>query len=272
MEQIEYDVFKTYEAIAGDTDPFYDRVYFHTNENLRSLFSNFSVAGKDVFCVMSSGDHFLSSYYLGASNVDAFDINRLTFYYYYLRKWGFEQKDILYPDGILRGDGEFLRELISHVHPRNMEEERAFQYWKILSFGNAVYNKKIFYSGYSFFDLPFSNDLSRIKEIVSNQETHFQLMDFFSSQSFDKEYDVVILSNILEYCCDDQQLLENCHDNLSRLLKKDGVAVCSSLMDYGSSSLERKVMSSDFSFAAFPKSYNEILNTDIPVGYCYVKK
>ena len=41
--------------------------------------------GKEVLSVLASSDHVLTARYLEAKKVDAFDNNRFTLYYFYLR-------------------------------------------------------------------------------------------------------------------------------------------------------------------------------------------
>lgn len=61
----------------------FGKIYRNTNENLSKIFSNYNFENKNVLSVLASGDQVFSSYYLGANNVDTFDSNILTYYYFF---------------------------------------------------------------------------------------------------------------------------------------------------------------------------------------------
>ena len=65
----------------------YDSLYFSSNENFNNLFSSFDFKDKDVFSIVGSGDQALYFYNQGARQVDLYDINIVSIYYYYLRLW-----------------------------------------------------------------------------------------------------------------------------------------------------------------------------------------
>ena len=62
------------------------RVYGMTTENVKGTFSHYDFTGKDILTVCSSGDHIFGALLNGASQVDAFDVNALTEYYFYFKK------------------------------------------------------------------------------------------------------------------------------------------------------------------------------------------
>ena len=88
----------------------------------------------------------------------------------------------------------------------------------------------------------------------------------------DKKYDVIILSNIMEYLAFkdiDFSIIEN---NLDNLLKEDGVIVCSHLMHR--TALEKNALRDKFYCLEYPYSFRKTFIGELraPVGYSYVKK
>ena len=79
----------------------YGKIYFSSNEDLKTIFSNFDFKDKDVLTVAGSGDQAFYSYNDDAKKVDLFDKNKLTIYYYYLRKWIISYYDMFYPELLL---------------------------------------------------------------------------------------------------------------------------------------------------------------------------
>ena len=96
------------------------RIYVSSNEQLDAVFRGFDFKDKDVLSVLGSSDHVFSEYYLGAKSVTAFDINELTKYYYYLRKWLLENGMNLCPSAY---DDYFLKDMVRKIEPRFKEEK-----------------------------------------------------------------------------------------------------------------------------------------------------
>ena len=89
VECINYDVKQAINIMRGfhsKIDDFHDRLYFNSNEDLDALLSKFDFRDKDILTVLASSDQLFYFYDKGARIVDTFDINKLTFYYYFLRK------------------------------------------------------------------------------------------------------------------------------------------------------------------------------------------
>ena len=77
----------------------FKRIYTTSNEQLDAVFRGFDLKDKDILSVLGSSDHVFSEYYLGAKSVTAFDVNELTKYYYYLRKWSLIYRGVDVPYG-----------------------------------------------------------------------------------------------------------------------------------------------------------------------------
>jgi len=90
----------------------YGLVYYKNNEKIIDDLLSIDFENKDVLSVLSSSDQLLMFRALESKKVDTFDFNRLTIYYYYLRKWSIKYMNKLYP---LVDDNNWLKELISKV-------------------------------------------------------------------------------------------------------------------------------------------------------------
>lgn len=97
MTEIEEDIFDIEEAMYSH---FYKyQLYRNTNEDLKNVLPITDFFEKEVLPVMFSADQVFSTYYLGAKSVYTFDINKYTYYLFYLKKWCFiKYKNIKIPD------------------------------------------------------------------------------------------------------------------------------------------------------------------------------
>ena len=68
-----------YRSVTADNDADFYTFYSATNENLEYL-SMLGIDGKDTLTVTGSGDQALNLAFFGASSIETFDINQLTFF------------------------------------------------------------------------------------------------------------------------------------------------------------------------------------------------
>lgn len=249
----------------------YDKIYFQSNEYLNPLFQNFSVEGKDVFSVLASGDQMFLSYQEGAKSVDTFDINKLTYYYYYLRKWSILYFNQYYPPAKdLVWSHHFLFDSFKKSELFDEEDQDALRFWKEYTSKTFGYqNEELFYLS-SNEDSNEIGDLTRLKEILKKNPLSFQNIDISKEFPITKKYDVIILSNILEYLyfmnTDFNQLISN----LDSLLKDDGVIICSHFMHR--SALEKDKFKDTFDYHEFPYYIKKSIIRNLKLGYSYTKK
>lgn len=64
------------------------KVYNFTNENLNSLNSIYNFDNAKILSVLGSGDQYFTSLLNGASDIELYDINNLTWYYFVLKYYG----------------------------------------------------------------------------------------------------------------------------------------------------------------------------------------
>ena len=254
-----YDVYVASKLVDGKRIDNYDKLYYSTNENLDELFKYIDVKDKDVLTVLSSSDQYFYCCYNGANSIDSYDINKLTKYYYYLRLWGIKYLDMFYPSEDLFKNHIYIYELLKLVNCNNKDEKEAYEFWnnyirKVFPFdnGNLFYksNRK---KGIS--------DIDKLNESIRKNKFNFYNSDIKNISS-NKKYDVIITSNILEYCSFDT--IKIIRDKLNDLLVDDGIIVCSNIMyRYNSGNSIFREM---FDCVELPYVDN------YPLGYVYKKK
>lgn len=226
---------------------YYSRVYFNTNENLPLLYKKVDFKDKSVLSVLSSSDHPFMAYHYGAREIDTFDRNKLTFYYYYLRLWTIKYLKEEYPHGIANNDYNWLTKLLVKVEPCDAKEKSALFFWRTLLDKKYLFSRMFFYSD------NFDSSLFKSKDDLSNLENihiTYKNMDISKLlRKYNKKYDVIVLSNILEWLREERYDLSIARDGLYDLLNDDGIVLCSTVMQRSEKieKYERSIFESDFS-------------------------
>jgi len=217
--------------LAKTVGQVYDKkaiIYKNANENLKEIFTKYNIKNKDVLTVLASSDQALSFYYAKAKTIDTFDRNYLTLYYYYLRKWLILYKNQLYPSHKFinfTGNGDIeLYHLVCSIIPQSDKEKEAQIFWKKFMEYNEYKSNFLFEDRYCLEDKPFDNEIEKIKNFFDNEVT-FNNIDITEPVYLNKQYDIVYLSNMLEYeeVEDKRNIVKN---NLENLLKSNGIVIC----------------------------------------------
>ena len=225
----------------------YGKLYYQVNEDLIDTCLDVDFYDKDVLAVLYSGDQVLTSRFLEAKNVDAFDNNRLTLYYFYLRLWTIKYRDSLYPN-VFEGN-TWLARLLRKVEPQNNNELCALLFFKKHLEGNTRLDNLFYQIDAQPQGKTLYTSAEELQDCLSPNLDFFHV-DLFSPLKAKKAYDIILMSNILDWAKNDPTRLENAKDNLVRLLNDDGTIICSSLVrnDENSFSQEREIFSDDFEF------------------------
>lgn len=236
----------------------YDSLYFSSNEKFSSLFSGFDFKDKDVFSIVGSGDQALYFYNQGARQVDLYDINIVSIYYYYLRLWCIKYLGDLYPMISI----SYINNVISKVKPSDSNEENAYNYWKkLINYYEYDYElQSLFFFGSS--SLPLYQriyDVYKLNGIISSKCINYAPIDITKPVNICEKYDIIFVSNLSEYITNTKSF-NTYSDNLDNLLKNDGVVIGSNIMYPGPSIIENKVLSKKFDYH------------NINRGYYYTKK
>lgn len=226
MTRLEEDIFDIEEAMYSG---FYDyQLYQNTNGDLKNVLSVTDFSDKDVLSVMGSADQVFSAYYLGAKSVDTFDKNRFTYYYFYLKKWCMmKYKNIKIPNDL----GMILEAL--ELCDNSEEEKNAYSFWRKVieycifknrEFSNNRYLFSVSRDGWS---VPYFDDEDEMEKIISSKKANFTHCNIFLPMNCTKQYNIIILSNILEFLREDN--IDIVISNLKKLLKDNGVIICSNV-------------------------------------------
>ncbi len=248
----------------------FGKIYRNTNENLSKIFSNYNFENKNVLSVLASGDQVFSSYYLGANNVDTFDSNILTYYYFFLKKWTILKTSKTY----IPASNKELLEIIK-LHDNSEEKIKASYFWKyiLLNINTSLYYSELFYKGLALYKLLYENDINNLKKIIINKKPNYNNFDLFKPINTNKKYEIIILSNMLEYLYDNEEnkkIYNITASNIYNLLEENGIAISSNIIDYNYQG--NKIFEKHLEYIEGPIDKNNIYNKNKPICYVYKKR
>lgn len=243
------------------------RIYARSNEDLKTIFSKLDVKDKKILSVLASSDQVFMAYFLGAQKVDTFDTNELTEYYYYLRKWLLEKK-IINPIG---KSNNTLSKVLDSVRKETNEEIKAYLFWKrVLEKYENIMQSKLFFRPNGKIRCGYKGNVNLPRTI------NFQQHDIFEDYFKEELYDLVYLSNILDYSFGHDKKLRICKDNLKRLVKNNGLVIATNFEKDKISfnydlSIYKKYFSDDF-YISYVEGKNHVINAKMPLYYVFKKK
>ncbi len=219
----------------------YDKLYPFTTENLADSYTD--IEGKSILTVAGSGDQVLNAFNKGASQVDVFDINKLTLHYLRLKKCAIEH--LTY--------GEF-KLFFSYKSKELYEKIREYlghdtrDYWDYV-YSHFILNPRqsLIYT-YLFYP-PVEWTKYKKRNSYMDVESYYKLQELLPSKSIKfintditnlhtqltKEYDRIYLSNINQYM--DAESLEKVIHSLSDYLTEDGIIYYAYIYSYMQDSL-----------------------------------
>ena len=242
MDSLHRDISGTLRVISGYDEDEYSHLFFQSNDRLTDLFPKLDVYGKNVLTVLGSGDQALYFYKMGANCVDLFDINKLTFFYYYLRIWIIKYLNKSYPDYFLSLD--LITNILKMVSPKSKEEEYAYSYWTMIVHMDIKDINQLFYI---YFPI-ISQNFFLTKDVLNGIDRKFKFynLNISSNINIDSKYDIIYTSNLSEYLYKKNVALERYKDNLIHLLSPGGLIVSTNMIDDDISLLEEEIFKSDF--------------------------
>ena len=222
---------KDYEAskriILNEPVEGYDKICYSTNEDLVSSLKNIRLYQKNVLSVMGSCDQVFTFNYCGA-NVDSFDKNILSLYYYYLRRWNILYGDDAYPTALIENNYCDLNMILNEVRPTSSEENIALQLWKKLVYDKTDFSKLFFHM-----DFMGNTLFSEREDLLGTvkKEPNFMCINLFKPLNLNKKYEIIYLSNIIEWARNKKDVLYRLRDNLDKLLDEKGIIICTNIVN-----------------------------------------
>lgn len=247
MTSVQEDIKKAREIIASskkkfigfNTDTF---IYRFTNESIE-LYKNYLMNRKKVLSVTASGDQILNSILFGSKEIDSFDISRFPKYYFELKKAAIET--LTRDEFIDFFVGKHLSSLVGFISCyKGLENDKLKEYYS--GFNNNMdkdYKKfwdeifdiydinQVFYSSLFFSDdchfqalnpYLYDKNYEKLQKNIKNAKVKHYIGDIRQiSGMLNKEYDLVNLSNIINYIDSDEY--KDILNNLS--LSDDGIAL-----------------------------------------------
>ncbi len=250
------------------------KIYTQTNENLDELFKHFDFNNKEVFSVLGSSDQMIASYYYGAKSVDTFDRDLRAAYYTFFRRWLINSTGEAYPSYFNNVNLNNCTRIAKEAIPQESFEAMAKKFW-MTTFGNNFNQYAVFeYLPYCERNL-FEKDKDLIKEVL-NRRLNFQHINMFQKLDIDKKYDILVLSNMLEYLKGNEELLINVRNNIERLLKDNGKVICSYIcLDHEEDNFKKEVeilTQGSLEYDQHYEYYEPLIGSNRDAGYSYTKK
>lgn len=275
MADIEKDIQLLNDTISGRTSGNEDNhIWPRTSEDVFKMLEIIDVKNKDVFTVLSSSDIPFSLIAKKVKSIRTFDINPLTYRYYYLRKWMLEY-------GIL--DGQELsfwdtRDIINAKREYiKKDEEESVRFWNLylkrMKKGDFfwLYDTRLFKYVSERFKCPYDDDIESLLEYLKQVELEFENIDI-SGDNLDKnkKCDIVYLSNIMDLHTD--KSVKKIRDNLYDILRDNGQVLCTNIVNHPHFDLfrdQRRVFEEKFEY---DEVYVEIIGQEKCPYYRYIKK
>lgn len=226
---LQNDLDYAYAVLDGKIDEIHRGVFANTNEDLLTVFNKLNAADKNVLAVMSSADYLIMSYLFGAKSVDCFDINPITYRYFYLRKW-------LIQNGIIDYGFcpyEKLLEIVDGLDTPSLEvEKESLEFWREIIKCFNEYNhwdNRLITTKFSPLHYYYHEERkNEIRGIISSANPTFYNIDICKrlKLSIDRKYDYIFVSNILDCGNRNPERLEIFRQNLLGMLNSGGKVVC----------------------------------------------
>ena len=268
MEYYEEDIEKAKKIAKGERKIIDDLaiLYRNTNEDLIRIFEEIEFKEKRVLSVLSSSDQLFSALALGAKEVDTFDANRLTEYYYYLRKWCLEETKKYY----ISANDNLLTKI---VEKHSDENEFVAKFWLelIKTAEPSLYYSDLFFRTPYYWSIPYHQKEEELIELLKEKKHNFECIDIFEEQNINKKYDIILISNIIEYLIllNNKELEQSFVINMYNLLEDDGIIISTKVLN---SNYQESEMDNYFDKKAGNNGIILCSRETAPISYQYTKK
>ena len=237
-----------------------NKFYLGTNENINGYLNLFDFDPNQIaLSVLASGDHVFNLVNKGIKNIDSFDINKLTEYY----ALGLKRSMILhysyseYLDNIrkIANTNTLFSEIAEIIKDNNstMDKEHRFFWNELIDFVHKNSTNKlernpfntISKENYSSFNTIYNNYLlneenyQKLKDNLPSANITFKECNATDLASeFTEEYDIILLSNILDYFCEilginwGYKTLKSYEKKLSKISKQNAYIFLHYIFEY----------------------------------------
>lgn len=223
----------------------YARGYLFTTEYIDQYLKQLKISKGKALTVLSSGDHIFNLLLRGVTNIDAFDINKLNYFTFYLKRafilhlsfYEFKKLETYF------SKDQYLPYVYEYLHRSKMDmPEEVFHYYESLI--QYKYTKKERQNSLRGLYIPSRTSYipsnTYLKKEASYMELRKKLEDLKLTLYFgdareippnlESEYDIILLSNIADYIGSKSAPLEyedfkKFIDSYFSLLNKEGVVV-----------------------------------------------
>ncbi len=249
-------------------------VYAFSNEALNQYMKNYDFKGKSVLASLGSGDFALNAYLLGASEVETFDINKYTYYFYQLKKALIIKYDYESFCNLIKNPQEIFKKFNEYKQFLDSDSISFFERLLKLYNNNIIgLLKKVFidkvgeqknqwnesntfdtleelfliaqYKNYYLQSVENYNKLKQQLAMHYNDEFYFANLYEFTPP---KKYDIVYLSNIGDYSKSEEEFNDFVMNLREKLLNENGIIIVVSITNHiymDSDSSERTMMNFD---------------------------
>lgn len=203
--------------------------YVYTTEDIKSSLSTTNYNENDkILTVMASGDHLLNYLLQGARDIDTFDINKVTKYYFELKKaWicSFNYDEYLdMEDSRVPFSLNYLEKFSKYM------TDEAYNFWKYCKENASVdelgaLKRKNAYQHLGPFNLYFNKKNYEKLQLILKEGVSFKFYhnDIFSlPEELTKEYKEIHVSNMFDYLSPTSDKVNEACSKLSPLLEEDG--------------------------------------------------
>ncbi len=203
------------EQLTEEEEITYAKLYPWSNENIASYYQYYDLTNKKALCVTGSGDHLLYAAAAGATEIDAFDKNRLCKYYSALKIaliLSYTEEDF-YKQFIYKRTCVLSKKLdLKHLDSFLPEDYSIF--WQELSKTRA-FKKNIILFRFDGSPSKFNLNYNYLKEILPKVKINYHDMNANEFLTYNQsKYDAIFLSNILEWSFESDNIILNKFYNL----------------------------------------------------------
>ena len=219
----------------------FDKIYPFATENVKDYFEKMDLEGKDILVVGSSCDQIFNAQLHNPKSITHFDINPNCSKYYKLKKASIlsfinrkQLLNFLYTDKLNKNDYEKVKQILMEQSQdgfefwNNLLEKYGYENASKLVFSKDELDLKTIIKSNNY--LENDQNYTKLREILKKDNVNFITGDIFNPKELEnKKFDVIILSNILQYLDyfsngnNVYDVLKNCFDNLKVHLNKNGV-------------------------------------------------